>query len=402
MALMKLVFFCHPPFLRSQSMPRFARMVGEAMRAKGHEVDYWAPQPWLYKWLAHSRLAKWAGYGDQYILFPMAVRARMRNRAPDTLYVFCDQALGPWVPLVKHRPHVVHAHDLLALRSALGLIPENPTSFTGRLYQRYIRHGFRQARHFISVSRRTRDDLVTYGGVTPQTSEVVYNGLNYPYRPMRHDEAIEALQRAGLPASEQGMLLHVGGGQWYKNTAGVIELYAQYAARHENPLPLWMVSPQSDAPAVVQALAHVPAQGRVLFCQRIDNEAMRAAYTLSRAFIFPSLAEGFGWPIIEAQACGCPVITTADTPMTEIGGPQAHYLPVLSSPEALPEWARHGADVLDQLLSDASAHEAEARAQRMAWAGQFTEQAAIDAYLRIYQAVLAGAAWPQPVQQHAA
>jgi len=89
-------------------------------------------------------------------------------------------ALGPWVPVVRDRPHVVHVHDLLALRSALGEIPENPTSITGRIYQRYIRRGFQKARHFVSISRKTQADLHRVGGVSAITSEVVYNGLNFP------------------------------------------------------------------------------------------------------------------------------------------------------------------------------------------------------------------------------
>src|SRR5258707_6114071 len=155
----------------------------------------------------------------------------LKSFSAATLFVFCDQALGPWVPLVKSRPHVVHAHDLLALRSALGDIPENPTSFTGRIYQRYIRRGFRQARHFISASKKTRDDLHRCGQVAATSSDVVYNGLNFPYEPMARHEAQEVLRTAGFPESPGGVLLHIGGNQWYKNQAGVISIYAQYVAR---------------------------------------------------------------------------------------------------------------------------------------------------------------------------
>ena len=84
----------------------------------------------------------------------------------------------------------------MALRSALGDIPENRTAISGRIYQRYIRRGFRQARHFICISRKTRDDLHRYGLVSPVTSEVVYNGLNFPYQPMESGEAQRVLRAA--------------------------------------------------------------------------------------------------------------------------------------------------------------------------------------------------------------
>ncbi|MBC7702010.1 glycosyltransferase [Aquabacterium sp.] len=386
---MKLVFFCHPSFMRSQSMPRFARMIGGAMQAKGYEVAYWAPQAWVHALFDNTRLAKWAGYVDQYLVFPLQVKARLLRHQQGTLFVFCDQALGPWVPLVKHLPHVVHAHDLLALRSALGQIPQNPTSSTGRLYQRYIRRGFRQAQHFISVSKRTQSDLVEHGQVQAQTSCVVYNGLNYPYKPVPRAKAFQKLSMAGLPATEDSMILHVGGGQWYKNTAGVIHLYARYAARHDKPLPLWMISPHPSNPEVLAALKQVPAQGCVLFYQGIDNAALEAAYSVARAFLFPSLAEGFGWPIVEAQACGCPVITTDDSPMNEIAGPLAKYLPMLKPGDDMSEWAEQGADVLEAVLQVDGSEQLAQRQSRIAWAGQFTTHKAIEGYLSIYQSVFA-------------
>lgn len=389
--------------MQSQSMPRFARMVGTALAAKGHEVSYWAPPDLVHSWLAGTRLAKWAGYVDQYVVFPVQVRMRLWRQPKDTLYVFCDQALGPWVPLVRHLPHVVHAHDLLALRSALGLIPQNPTSRTGRLYQRYIRRGFRQARHFISVSRRTQEDLVEFGHVRPVISEVVHNGLNYSYQALPEPQAVFVLREAGLPATERGMVLHVGGASWYKNTVGVIRLYARYARGHANPLPLWMVSPNNGSEAIRQALAEVPPQGQVLFFKGIDNRTLEAAYSLARAFLFPSLAEGFGWPLVEAQACGCPVITTDDTPMNEVAGPHAAYLPLLKPNDNMAAWAAHGAQVLDAVLrahadDDASLE----RQRRIDWAARFTTQRAIDGYMAIYQQVCAlemGPAKLAPIDQ---
>lgn len=367
-------------------------MIGEAMRAKGHEVEYWAPQGRVHKLVSGTRLAalaKWAGYIDQYIIFPAEVRWRLiPKRTPDTLYVFCDQALGPWLPLVARHPHVVHAHDLLALRSALGLIPENPTSFTGQIYQRYIRRGFRQARRFISVSQRTTRDLAQFGGVPESATEVVYNGLNHAYQAMDRQQAINTLREAGIPADERGHLLHIGGGQWYKNTAGVIRLYAHYAARHAHPLPLLMVSPSPHSPEVLDAIASVPKQGTVIFKQGLSNEAIQAAYSLAQLFLFPSLAEGFGWPIIEAQACGCPVLTTDDAPMNEIGGPAARYLPLLHATMDIDEWARSGSDVINEMIDAGAASNADLIKQRVNWAAQFTQQRAIDAYERIYQAIV--------------
>jgi len=373
--------------MNSQSMPRFARMLEQAYQARGHQVQLWSPQAQIYALLPKGRLSKWAGYIDQYILFPLWVRKQLKTQPVNTLYVFCDQALGPWVPLVKSKPHVVHVHDLLALRSALGDIPENPTQWSGRVYQRYIRQGFQQAKHFISISKKTRDDLHHFGEVTPVTSEVVYNGLNYPYVPMLQGDAIAVLKQAGLPVKPEGMLLHLGGSQWYKNLAGVVRLYIEYAKGETKPLPLWCISPSPNT-KVQALLKELPAQGQVLFFQGIDNQALQAAYSTARAFIFPSLAEGFGWPIIEAQASGCLVLTTDAAPMNEIGGPSASYIPLLRLTDDTDAWALKGSNALKLILNMPEMQRIELVEKGLAHAAKFNADDAIEGYLKTYQQVL--------------
>ncbi len=385
---MNIVLFVHPTFMTSQSMPRFGRMLQEAYVARGHHVQVWAPQARVFNWVPRGRLSKWAGYVDQYVLFPLWVRQQLKQQPAEALYVFCDQAQGPWVPLVKDKNHVVHAHDLLALRSALGEIAQNPTGFTGKIYQRYIRSGFRQARHFICISNRTRQDLVRVGGVPTSACAVVHNGLNQRFAPTPPAKARSLLRKANLPVPEQGLLLHLSGAQWYKNVTGVLRLYAHYARQQANPLPLWLVGvKQTDAIRAV--LAEVPEQGAVHFLYGIDHALLQAVYSTARAFLFPSLAEGFGWPIVEAQACGCPVITTDDSPMNEIGGPEARYLPLLQPADDPQAWAAHGAQVLAELLAATPAEQARRSAACVAWSRRFDADLAIDNYLSIYQRVLA-------------
>jgi glycosyltransferase involved in cell wall biosynthesis len=335
-----------------------------------------------------GRFSKWAGYVDQYVLFPIWVRKALKRTSPDTLFVFCDQALGPWVPLVENRPHVVHAHDLLALRSALGDVPENPTSVTGRIYQRYIRRGFRHARHFISISAKTRDDLHRFGRVAPLTSEVVYNGLNFPYAPLGLEDSERILRDAGLTLPAAGVVLHVGGGQWYKNLLGIIAIYSKYAAQVSDPLPLWCVSPEPNAAAVKAALRQVPAKGRVRFLKNLGAPTLQALYSRASVFLFPSLAEGFGWPLIEAQACGCPVITTDEPPMNEVAGDAACYLPRLKSPAEMDSWSARGATVLRELLAESGPDKARRKDRGLSWAKRFDANRTVDGYLTVYRGVL--------------
>jgi len=385
---MHIILFSHPLYLQSQSMPRFTKMLEEAYLERGHKVKIWSPQPHFFKLFSYGKISKWAGYVDQFILFPFWVRGQLKHQPADTLYVFADQAFGPWVPLVKNKPHVVHAHDLLALRSALGEIPENPTSWSGRLYQRYIRHGFKQAKHFISVSKKTRDDLITYGQVSPVISEVVYNGLNYPYLPMLETDAKPLLAKAGLPMTANGLLLHLGGSQWYKNLAGVIHIYTAYATMTPQALPLVCVSPK-PSDDIQNLIALMPANAKVIFIQGIDNLTLQAVYSMAAAFIFPSLAEGFGWPIAEAQACGCPVMTTDAAPMNEVGGELATYIPILKLSDDCQDWARNAAEKLIPLISMTSEARKSYAKSSVENISKFDAKKTIDAYLTIYTQVLA-------------
>ena len=70
--------------------------------------------------------------------------------------------------------------------------------------------------------------------------------------------------------------------------------------------------------------------GKVKFITGLTDEQVCAIYNLAKVLLFPSLYEGFGWPIAEAFACGCPVITTNAAPMTEVGGSAAIYIPMMT------------------------------------------------------------------------
>jgi glycosyltransferase involved in cell wall biosynthesis len=96
------------------------------------------------------------------------------------------------------------------------------------------------------------------------------------------------------------------------------------------------------------------------------------------------LAEGFGWPLIEAQACGCPVITTDEAPMNEVAGKAALYLPRLRMSDSIENWASAGAQILVGLLAESTADRDYRTTEGRAWAQRFDANRAIEAYLGLY------------------
>lgn len=383
---MQFIILAHPLFLNSESMPRVARMLCNGLVAAGHDAIVLRPSPFAYRVFGATRLAKWASYVDQYLIFPFKLIVWDLRVPKDALFVLADQALGPWAPYIRRHKKVVHCMDMLALKSALGVYPENRTGFTGRIYQRYIRWGFRHCENFISISTRTARDLETFGGVKPKMSRVVHLSLNQDFRRAPPDAVQSCLSALGIGAVTGAYLLFVGGGQWYKNRVGLLSIYRAYAEAAEYPLPLVCVSPAPDA-TLRQIIEHLPAPARVMFFKGISGAQLQALYSGARLMIFPSIAEGFGWPIIEAQACGCPVLTTDDAPMNEIAGPVARLLRPLRSVVDLEAWSREGADMVARAVGlDDDAHVSE-RQKAIDWSSRFRPGTDIERYLDAYREV---------------
>lgn len=347
--IMDIVIITHPSFIQSQSMPRFANMIKEGMKKKGHRVQSLTPSPIFIKLPAPFFLKKWLGYIDQFIVFPIIIK--LKQFSNKTLFIFSDHALGPWVPLVSKRPHVIHCHDFLAQRSALGEIPENETSLTGRLYQLYIRKGYSKGLNFISVSKKTQKNLHSLLKTTPLYSDVIYNGLNQDFPLLDTDKARIFLENKIKINLKSGYILHVGGNQWYKNRVGVIEIYDAWRTQTKNALPLLMIGSKANQ-TLFRIHSKSPFKTDIHLLSDIDDETLKIAYAGASVFVFPSLAEGFGWPIAEAMASGCPVITTNEDPMSEVAGNAAFFIP--RKPSNLSEaklWAEKSANTLEKVIN---------------------------------------------------
>ncbi len=364
-------------------MPRFAAMLVKGMQQRGHEVEVCTPDAFFYKLPLPGSFKKWLGYLDQYIVFPAQVRKRLSTYTKSSLFVFTDQALGPWVPLVANRPHVIHCHDFLAQQSALGQIPENPTSNTGKKYQEYIRKGYRQGKNFISVSNKTRQDLHQLLGYIPNCSKMVYNGLNQCFNVLQpHAARAAVMQETGID-TRNGYLLHIGGNQWYKNRTGVIQIYNAWRKEYEIDMPLIMVGAVPN-PKLVSEHQQSPYKNDIHLLTGKTDEFIKQAYSGASVFLFPSLAEGFGWPIAEAMASGCPVITTNEVPMTEVGASAAFYIPRKLHNTDSELWAVQSAKVVQKIITLSPPDRDLVVGNGINNAGRFNAEKALDQIEKIY------------------
>jgi glycosyltransferase involved in cell wall biosynthesis len=363
-----------------QSMRRFAAMLEAGFGNAGHEVRTLRPSVIAGRMALNDSGVKWLGYIDKLILFPHVLREALEWAE---IVHICDHSNSVYVKHLEGRPHVITCHDLLAIRSAQGEIPEQETRWSGRWLQRMILAGLRGARHVVCVSDATRADLFR---MTPDAvregREVtrIYNGLNYPYSAMDRGESARRLCRLGL--TTEPFLLHVGGNQWYKNRLGALRIFARLRKSSGMGNLVLIMAGKPWTAEMRQFVCLEELKSCVTELLNVTEEDLRALYSSAELMLFPSLAEGFGWPIIEAQACGCPVITSNFAPMTEIGGDAAIYIDPADPESAATEIAR--------ALNPRTGSRVARRAASVRNAARFSTVSMIDAYLGLYRRLAGG------------
>lgn len=285
----------------------------------------------------NSSVRKWLGYIDKFVIFPIELCWRSRTAA---VVHICDQGNAMYVLYPVGAPSLVTCHDVTEILRARGSFEGQHVKLTGRIFQRLNLEGLRRASRIICHSQETASLLVDLGGIPSSRIGIVKNGLKYPYQPMNPEDAWHRLAKFGISRGTR-FLLHVGGNQWYKNRAGLVQIFkAIKACKDGAEFQLVMAGkPWTDDLRIAAETSGLADNFRSI--ENPTNEDLRALYSVAVALIFPSLEEGYGLPVAEAQACGCPVFTTDQKPMTEVGGNAARYFDPSKPDEAAATILRH-------------------------------------------------------------
>ncbi|MGC8779896.1 MAG: glycosyltransferase family 4 protein [Anaerolineae bacterium] len=242
--------------------------------------------------------------------------AEMLVRPPDVLFVPAHV-----LPLVHPQRCVVTVHDLGYLR-----YPEAHRPADRRYLDWSTRWNARQATVVLADSQATKDDLVRAYGVDPDKVRVVYLGREETLGPVRDPARLAAVrERYGLG---RRYLLYVGTLQPRKNLARVIEAFARIAGRPASAdVQLVLAGKRGwlydDLFAQVERMG---LGGRVLLPGYVAEADLPALLSGALAFVFPSLYEGFGIPVLEAGACEVPVITSNTSSLPEVAGDAALFV----------------------------------------------------------------------------
>lgn len=266
---------------------------------------------------------------------------------------------------VSHRTAlVVTAHDL-----SFELFPET-FPWKARLWHFLVgfRRLLRRADAVIAVSQSTRDDLAERYGIPEGRLHIVRSGIGKHFRPMsRNDEALLAVQtRYHLPYR---FILSLGTFEPRKNILSLVEAFEALArsgaaAFDKYALVLAGASGWKSAP-LYERIRRSEFRDRILLPGFIADADKPALYNLAAAFVYPSFFEGFGFPPLEAMACGVPTIVSHSSSLPEIVGEAG----LLVDPYRPDELFR----ALEQLLADPSLSETLKsrgleRAREFAWA----------------------------------
>lgn len=249
-----------------------------------------------------------------HLLLPWAnsrlreLRARLRRRCVfhSTYFTRLEGAV----------PQVASAYDMNH-----ELFPEKYDNDWGHALRRQYREYLARATRIIAISHKTKQDIVRFYGIDPAVIDVVHLAIDtHRFYPDRRPEGVQALARAGV---EPPYVLYVGvRNREYKNFDGLLKAFAGSAVR--NALTLVVAGPpwkrwEED---LVRDLG---LEGRVRLAVYPSADLLRTLYSRAAAFVYPSLHEGFGIPLLEAMACGTPVLASDIEVFREVAGDAVVY-----------------------------------------------------------------------------
>lgn len=212
---------------------------------------------------------------------------------------------------------VVTVHDLLFYR-----YPHLYKKVDVAIYKNKWKYACKEADKIIAISNQTKKDLIEFLNVPPEKIEVIYQGCNDIFkREFMSQRLDEVSLKYNLPPN---FILNVGTIEARKNALAIVKALA--TLKDTTDIPLVIVGrPTPYKEEIVRFAIKEDLKERVIFLHTVSFEDLPLLYKLSRLFIYPSIFEGFGIPIIEAMNTGVPVISSTGSCFSEAGGPDTLY-----------------------------------------------------------------------------
>lgn len=285
-----------------------------------------------------------------------------------------------WNWNIKRAPrarHVITVPDIIPLR-----MPELfPTDFIDATKQS-LDFARDEADAVIAISEFTKQDLVETIGIAPEKIDVVYCGVHDIFRPVSDAAGFEQMRQT-YGIGDAPYILSVGFLDPRKNVKGHVRAFERLASRSDfADYQLILVGPESLATNdVLQEIKFSSVRQRIHVTGYVPNEHLVQLLNFASVFVYCSFYEGFGIPVVEAMACGAPVVTSNTTSLAEIGQGAA----LLVDPNSPDEIAEAVAKILsDNLLSG------KLRSLGLEHARQFTWKKFAEGHVRVWRECAAG------------
>ena len=314
---------------KQYSMQAFEALMAGGYKKSRLSVEVIHPREILLKASFNKlMLIKWFGYLDKFILFPIYLLFfRLKNfmLLKKVKYHICDHSNAFYLHFLPKNGTLITCHDVLAIRAGLGY-PDTYCSATksGKVLQKIILNALSGAKKIAAVSEFTLNQLHAID-INPKSNKnwiCIHNALPEKFDVMPKAQIKEILYKFET-LKNRDIILHVGSGLERKNRKLLIKMIYELQNDWEG---LLVLAGEPLNIELLELIEKLKISDKVLQIHHPTDMEIIALYSICQAMVFPSYSEGFGWPIIEAQACGAPVITSNKAPMmTEVGGGAALY-----------------------------------------------------------------------------
>ena len=296
---------------KQQSMLRYLSLMDYELKKLGYDIEKIQPKPFFGKFtFGPNLLTKWLGYIDKFITFPFVLLKIRKNY--DLVHIL-DHSNAMYTFWLRNKKCIVTFHDAIGIKSSTGEIKEFRSSLTGKILQKWVLSGLKKAKMIISVSKFSEDELKELLADKAESIQlkVIHNGLNFPFK---KDKGTENYHSRWSFISKP-YIINVGNNHERKNRKGVLKAFTEISDKWNGSLVF--VGPELS-PELTNLAKSLGIKNKIHVLTNADNASLEALYSHAYALLFPSLYEGFGWPIIEAQACECPVVCSDCGPFPEI------------------------------------------------------------------------------------
>jgi glycosyltransferase involved in cell wall biosynthesis len=306
----------------------------------------------------------------------------LRKKVPEfDLFHVIDHSYAQLVHELPPGRTVVTCHDLDTFRCLLD--PESePRPLWFRSMTARILGGFKKAAHVISVSAATRDAIMRHRLLPAERVTVISNGVHPSCSPLPDASADAELARLLPPDSTNAFwLLNVGSTLPRKRLDVLLQAFAAIRANLPHVRLLRVGGPLT--PSQSQLARDAKIQDALVQLPSLNRDVLAAAYRRAHVLLHTADAEGFGLPVIEAMACGCPVIASDIPVLREVGGTTATYCPVGN----IEAWRDAALNHLGELSQMPAAYQAR-RTSAIAQAGHFSWSKNAQQTAEIYDQVI--------------